>query len=194
MRGDWAFTLYLSLLTPISTMINYFDFFGIPLSPSLNGAELRRQFLANSKKYHPDFYTLEGEIKQAEILELSTLNNQAYKVLKDDDQRLKHLLEIKGVLAEEGQNSVPQDFLMEMMDINEGLMELEFEPDSEKVEAVKTAVEELENNMLAEVQSIIDHYDDQSVTAEELNSLKDYYLKKRYLLRIHKNLSTFAPH
>lgn len=175
-------------------MMNYFDFFGIPLSPSLDAGELRRQFLANSKKYHPDFYTLEGEIKQAEILELSTLNNQAYKVLKDDDQRLKHLLEIKGVLAEEGQNSVPQDFLMEMMDINEGLMELEFEPDSEKVKAVKTAVEELEKNMLAKVQSIIEHYDDQSVTTEELNSLKDYYLKKRYLLRIHKNLSTFAPH
>ncbi|MEL7219948.1 MAG: iron-sulfur cluster co-chaperone HscB C-terminal domain-containing protein [Bacteroidota bacterium] len=175
-------------------MNNYFDFFGLPPSPTLDVTELRKIFLANSKKYHPDFYTLESDEKQAEILELSTLNNQAYKVLKDEDQRLKHLLEVKGVLAEEGQNAVPQDFLMEMMDINEGLMELEFESDTSKVEEVKTAVRALESKMLAEVQTIIDNYSDQLASPEELNSLKDYYLKKRYLLRIHKNLSTFAPH
>lgn len=187
-------TSHLPPLTSLYFMKNYFDFFGLAPSPSLDTTELRKLFLANSKEYHPDFYTLESEEKQAEILELSTLNNQAYKVLKDDDLRLKHLLEIKEVLAEEGQNAVPQDFLMEMMDINEGLMELEFEPDSSKVEEVKVAVQALESKMLAEVQLIIDNYNDESISPAELNSLKDYYLKKRYLLRIHKNLSTFAPH
>ncbi|PSR11288.1 MAG: Fe-S protein assembly co-chaperone HscB [Bacteroidetes bacterium] len=175
-------------------MTNYFSFFDLPVAPLLDEAVLRQKFLANSKKYHPDFFTLETDAKQAEILELSTLNNQAYKILKEEDQRLKHLLEIKGALAPEGQNTVPQDFLMEMMDINEGLMDLQLEPDPARRQEVEQAVKAFEDNLLDDVRAIMENYQDEHVTAGELTALKDYYLKKRYLLRIHKNLSTFAPH
>ena len=148
----------------------------------------------NSKKYHPDFYTLESDEKQAEILELSTLNNHAYKILKDFDKRLKHLLELKGALADEGQNKLPQDFLMEMMDINEGIMELQFNASEEQFFKIKKEVETFEETLQNTIESILNTYNDDSVSEEELLSLKNYYLKKRYLLRIHKNLSTFAPH
>ena len=36
------------------------------------------------------------------------------------------------------------------------------------------------------------NYDDDSATEQELKSIKDYYLKKRYLLRIRENLDKFA--
>ncbi|HRD80271.1 MAG TPA: Fe-S protein assembly co-chaperone HscB, partial [Saprospiraceae bacterium] len=61
--------------------MNYFEFFRLPLSFQLDEEALRKAFYANSKKYHPDFYTLESEEKQTEILELSTINNQAYHTL-----------------------------------------------------------------------------------------------------------------
>ena len=67
-------------------MINYFKHFGLPVRLNLNQAELRKLYYHNSRKYHPDFFTLENNAKQDEVLRLSTLNNEAYNVLKDDDK------------------------------------------------------------------------------------------------------------
>ncbi len=148
--------------------------------------------MKNSKKYHPDFYTLESEEKQEEVLELSTLNNEAYKILSDFDKRMKYLLELKGVLAEEGKNKIPQDFLMDMMDINETIMELQFDfnPDSYK-NAIKD-LESIEQAQYKTIASIVNSYPETSNTEADLTKIKDYYLKKRYLLRIRENLDKFA--
>lgn len=175
-------------------MINYFDFFEIATSPSIDEGALRKLFLKKSKQYHPDFHSMESEEKQAEILELSTLNNQAYKVLNNFDKRLKHLLEIKGVLQAEGQNKLPQAFLMEMMDINEGIMELQFDPSEGQYTSIKKEVEVFESSLNQSIASVIEHYNNDTVSESDLIILKNYYLKKRYLLRVLENLSTFAPH
>ena len=172
--------------------MSYFDFYNIPITFKVDKAALKRTFYAYSKKYHPDFYTLETEAKQAEILEKSSLNNEAYKVLTDFDKRMKYVLELKEVLQEEGKNKIPQDFLMEMMDINESLMELEFDFDATKYEAVTSELAQLETQLYRQIETIIDNYDDTKATDVELSAIKDYYLKKRYLLRIRENLNKFA--
>ena len=64
---------------PFLFKMNYFEFYNIPVSFNVDKSALKRTFYANSKKSHPDFYTLESEEKQLEVLELSTLNNKAYK-------------------------------------------------------------------------------------------------------------------
>ena len=91
-----------------------------------------------------------------EILELSTLNNEAYKTLSDFDKRMKYILEIKAVLDEEGKNQIPQDFLMEMMDINEQLMELEFDFDPNIYRKVKSELAQQEKQAYQSIQSIIE--------------------------------------
>ncbi len=174
--------------------MNYFEFFELPIAFKIDEGELKRHFYENSKKYHPDFFTLEPEDKQAEILELSTLNNEAYRTLSDFDKRLKYVLELKGALVEEGKNEIPQEFLLEMMDINEGLMELEFDFDKAKYQAALQQIEQLEHAIYQEVAEIIEHYNDKKSTDAELSAVRDYYLKKRYLLRIRENLAKFATH
>ena len=172
--------------------MNYFEFFKIPVSFKLDEAELKRTFYANSKKYHPDFFTLESEEKQMEVLELSTLNNNAYKTLSDFDKRMKYILDLKEILGEEGKNKIPQEFLMEMMDINENLMELEFDFDQSNFDKVQNDLKSLETTLLEEVNPFIENYDDTAPKEEELNAIKNYFLKKRYLLRIKENLNKFA--
>ncbi len=172
--------------------MNYFEFFDIPVSFLLDEAQVKRTFYQNSKKYHPDFYTLESEEKQMEVLEMSTLNNEAYKTLSNFDKRMKYILEIKGALAEEGKNQIPQDFLMEMMDINENLMELEFDFDATKFNQVKADLKSLESDLLKTVQPHLENYNDKDSNEKELIEIKNYYLKKRYLLRIKENLNKFA--
>lgn len=173
--------------------MNYFDFFEIPMSFQLDEKKLKKQFLLNSKKYHPDFYTLESAEKQASILELSTLNNQAYKVLSDFDQRMAYVLKEKGVLAEEGNNSIPQSFLVEVMEIQESIMELEFGFDATAYNKALTTAESLDKELYEGIQPVITGYIEGKSSEEELRKVKEFYLKKKYLLRIQENLNRFAP-
>lgn len=172
--------------------MNYFEFFKLPLSFQLDEEALRKAFYANSKKYHPDFYTLESEEKQAEILELSTINNQAYHTLADFDKRIRYILELKGYWADEGQNQLPNDFLADMMDINEAIMELDFDFDEKKMQETQQAVAGLEQQLWDSVLPVFQQFDQNPDDASTLPAAKDYYLKKRYLLRIKENLSKFA--
>ncbi|MDZ4681758.1 MAG: Fe-S protein assembly co-chaperone HscB [Saprospiraceae bacterium] len=169
--------------------VNYFEFFGLPESLDVDEAALKRRFYEQSKKFHPDFYTLESPEKQAEILELSTINNEAWRTLSNFDSRLKYLLELKGQLGEEGTNVLPQEFLMEMMDINEAAMELEFDFDPERYAALLDQLAEQERDLQAELTGSL-----VSGSAETIQfaAMKDYHLKKRYLLRIKESLSKFA--
>ncbi len=173
--------------------MEYFAFFGLPAAFILDEEALRQRFLQNSKKYHPDFHTLESEDKQAEILELSTLNNLAYRTLADFDQRMKYILEQTGTLQEEGKNEIPQDFLMDMMEINEALMELEFDFDENSWRAAKEKANTLEEELLAAVKPILENWNEKNGDAKELEAVRDFFLKKRYILRILENLDKFAP-
>jgi len=172
--------------------MNYFEFYKIPMSFKVDNVTLKRRFYELSKKYHPDFYTLESEEKQTEILRLSTLNNEAYQTLHHTDRRMKYILTLHDALAEEGQNKLPPDFLMEMMELNEGLMELESDPDPVAVDTIKKTLDKKEEELLATVTPLLDAFDADPVGGEDLKGVVDYYLKKRYLLRIRQNLGKFA--
>lgn len=175
--------------------MTYFEFYDIPVSFQVDEPALRRIFYQNSKKYHPDFHTLAGEKQQADMLELSTLNNEAYQTLSDPDRRMRYILGIKGLLTagEEDKHTVPRDFLMEMMDINESLMELEFDFDPERYAAALGAAEALENDLYEGIRPILESYPNSPNPEADLRAVLEYFLKKRYLLRIRENLSTFAP-
>lgn len=171
--------------------MNYFEFYQIPISFKVDAKALKRKFYALSKEYHPDFHTDKSEEEQARILELSSINNKAYNTLKDFDLRMKYVLDSKNLL-QEGKDKLPQSFLMEMMDINEVIMELEFDEDRSKLATVQESVKQMKINSLSKIESIIEQYDDSKATTEELNLIKNYYLKNRYMLRIQNNLNKFA--
>lgn len=173
--------------------MNYFEFYNIPVSFQVDESALRRTFYQNSKKYHPDYHTLSDAEQQAEMLEKATLNNEAFQTLSDPDRRIRYILQLKGLLQEEGKQTVPQDFLMEMMEINEGLMELELDFDETRYAAVLKEIDNLENNLIEGIQPVLNNYSDEAENSADLQTVLEYYLKKRYLLRIRENLSKFAP-
>jgi molecular chaperone HscB len=173
--------------------MNYFAFYHLPISFEVDEVALKRLFFRYARQYHPDFHTMAIPEKQAEILELSTYNTQAYKTLSDFDSRLKYILELKGVLAEEGQNTLPQDFLVEMMDINEAIMELEFDFDEAIYNKAKREAEAIENQLFEEIKPILENYKDGETSLDDLELVKIFFLKKRYLFRVFENLSKFAP-
>ena len=167
--------------------MSYFEFYNIPVSLDVNEADLKQKFYANSKKFHPDFFTLEEVEKQTEALELSTKNNTAYKTLANFDKRLHYLLTFKGVLAEEGKNTIPQDFLMEMMDVNEAVMELQFDYDQDSFNKILDEVRQTKATLLSEINDIIPKKGGE-ITDDDFSSLKNYYLKSKYLIRLEENI------
>jgi molecular chaperone HscB len=173
--------------------MNHFEFFGLPMAFKIDAAALRRAYLLNSKKYHPDYHTLADDAQQASMLELSTLNNEAYAVLNDDDARMRYLLEIHGLIGDESdQKALPQDFLMDMMDINEAIMDLQFDPDPVRYSQTLDQVNQLEAELFASISPILETWTSDA-GADALQPVQKFFLKKRYLLRVIENLSTFAP-
>jgi molecular chaperone HscB len=173
--------------------MSFFDFYNIPVSFRVDEPALRRVFYQNSKKYHPDFHTLSDAEQQADMLEMATMNNEAYQTLSDPDKRMRYVLEIKGLLEDEAKQHVPQDFLMDMMDINEALMELEMDLDPERLAAARQAADALEKDLDASIQPVLENYTEASGTERDLEAVLQFFLKKRYLLRIQEKLSMFAP-
>ncbi|WP_036692701.1 Fe-S protein assembly co-chaperone HscB [Pedobacter glucosidilyticus] len=174
--------------------MNYFEFYEIPVSFHPDAEVVKRKFYALSKEYHPDFYVNESEEKQQEILDLSTLNNKAYQVLSHEQKRLNYVLELFGALEEGEKYALPQDFLMEMMDVNEALMELEFDEDLAKVEQIKAQVAEIEDSLDTTLASLTHQFDEQGAEEKKalLLQIKDIYYRKKYLLRIRESINRFA--
>jgi len=172
--------------------MNYFEFFDLPIRLNVKQDELKKRYLANSKKYHPDFHTQAEAAEQTRILELSSLNNEAYRTLSSFDSRLKYVLELQDILEPEGQNKLPQDFLMEMMDLNEALMELEMDFDAERFQQTRAQIQNFEQQLRTDMAPVMDKFDRGVPDAAIAEQLKDFYLKRRYLLRIQENLDKFA--
>src|ERR671932_247318 len=135
--------------------MNYFELFGIPVSLKIDPAWLRRRYYELSRQYNPDMHTLAGEAAQADMLEKSAMVNQAFKVLGNEQDLLQYVLELKGLLADSDKYALPQFFLMEMMDINEKLMELEYDPDEEAIAALHLDVTAMEQELESEVAGIV---------------------------------------
>jgi len=171
--------------------MDYFELYGLPISFNPDLKFVKQKFYELSKKYHPDFFINESEEKQQEVLELSTLNNKAFQVLNDPQKRIHYILSLKGLL-EEGENyKLPQTFLMEMMDVNEALMDLQFDPDAARLSQVKREIDGIEASLNQELDALAAAFDAQDPATQDatLREIKDVYYRSKYLYRIRESLA-----
>jgi molecular chaperone HscB len=173
--------------------VNYFELYDLPLSFQIDSALVKKKFYELSKRYHPDFYVNESDEKQAEILELSTLNNKAYQILSDPLKRIEYVLSLNNMLADGDKYVLPQDFLMDMMDVNEALMEMEFDHDELKLAELSGQIDAMEMALFDELKSSTDEFDAKAGADAEsvLLIIKDIWYRQKYLLRIRESLNKF---
>ncbi|MDX2133337.1 MAG: iron-sulfur cluster co-chaperone HscB C-terminal domain-containing protein [Saprospiraceae bacterium] len=172
--------------------MNYFDYFDLPVRFYTDKQQLRSRFLEKSKQLHPDFHTLADSPAREAAEDLSSLNNKAYQTLADDDARIRHILELHGLFSDEENYKMSPDFLVGVMDINENLMELEFDFNQGRYDATLSAIRALENDLNALIRPDLLAFDNGEMREATLVRVRDFYFKRRYLLRLKENLAKFA--
>jgi molecular chaperone HscB len=165
--------------------MNYFDLFGLPVQLKVNKALIGPKFFELSRKYHPDYFVNNGTEAQAEALEKSALLNKAFKTFQSEDETIKYVLQQKGLLEEEEKYELPPDFLMEVLEINEQLMDSD---DSSVVAGLKNSINNLQQEIYEPVKPVIENYKEGITAEKELLQVKEYYYKKKYIDRIRKEL------
>jgi molecular chaperone HscB len=164
--------------------MNYFELFGMPVTLNPQPAQLRGRFIELSRQFHPDFHMNADDASKTAMLEQSALLNRAWKTFQDQDATIRYVLMSKGLMAEEEKYELPPDFLMEVMEINEQVMD----KTSDDVR-LSTQLETLQKEIYEPVQDIIENYSEGLHSEKELLQVKDYYYKKRYIDRIKRELA-----
>ena len=169
--------------------MNYYELFEIPISFEVDQKQLTQRYYALSKEHHPDKFTLKSDELQKKALQTTTEINNGFKVLKNKQKRIKYLLEYLGVKFTEGQEKVSQNFLEEMMDINEELMEYQFDPNPSLKEEILKNISKIEIYLEDRITPIMESIDFSNPSHDALADIKDYYLKFQYIERFRVNLN-----
>ena len=126
---------------------NYFLFYGLEEVFDIDKAVLKNCYLDKSKLYHPDYY---GDDPQAQNIAVasSSFNNIAYKTLSNDIRRAQYLVELK--LSHGDDNiKLPQEFLMDMMELNEMIDEV----DENSKQSIEAQIESLKSDLLETIKT-----------------------------------------
>ncbi|MFY7963902.1 MAG: iron-sulfur cluster co-chaperone HscB C-terminal domain-containing protein [Chitinophagaceae bacterium] len=145
---------------------------------------MKQQYFQLSRKYHPDFVSNGTDEEKEEALQTSSLVNKAYKIFNNQDETIKYVLQLKELLIEEEKFALPNDFLMEMMELNEQLMDAKMEDDKEAIENCQLLIANWQNKVYEPVKEIVESNIFSDIPQEKLLQVKEYYFKKKYISRI----------
>jgi molecular chaperone HscB len=117
---------------------------------------------------------------------MSAQVNEGYKTLHDPDALLGYVLRHAGAMEEDEQYKLPPEFLMEMMELNEAIGNAAMAEDM-----AGDARREFESAMSAWEEGYLplkERFNKGEQDPSLLAALKDYYFRRKYLLRIKERL------
>ncbi|HQN57797.1 MAG TPA: iron-sulfur cluster co-chaperone HscB C-terminal domain-containing protein, partial [Saprospiraceae bacterium] len=107
---------------------------------------------------------------------------------------LDYILHLEGIVLADEKYQLPQDFLMEMLELNMEIEDAGESGDKEKLNKIKSDLETKGIEEDANMEILKNQYDSRSIDPQGYESLKKFYFIRKYLLRIEESINTFASH
>lgn len=161
--------------------MNFFELFGLPIRFQIDASKLRISFMDIQRASHPDKFTQESADAQQEALERSAMANKGFTLLNNKELVLPYVLELTGYIETDEKYNLSPDFLMEMMELNEGWMDADT---TEQKQNILFQINTLQNEILDPIKAYLDSDSVNSIPEKEMLQIKEYYYKKKYLDRI----------
>lgn len=170
---------------------NFFELFNLPICFYPDVSTVKKQYYKLSRLYHPDQNKASFSGSDY-FLDKSSELNKAYTTLTNEDDLIGYVLMLKGLLSLDQKEELPMDFMMEVMEWNELLMELKINYDKDRFLELCNTIEEVEKENKSYMHAHMKVFDNEPTNEKVLENIKDAYLKNKYILRIKENLTTFA--
>lgn len=147
-------------IQPLPPGADHFAVFGLPRRFELALPDLEKRFREQSFQVHPDRFARKAPRERRIALERSTALNDAYRTLKDPLRRATYLLGLNGIKVESEQGGsamakLPAEFLEEIMELREGLLEAQGAGDAGAVGKLVARVQERRDRAIAEVDAAL---------------------------------------
>ena len=155
---------------------DYFELYELPQGFRFDPAVLRKKYYSLSRDFHPDRFAQSGSEEYSEALRMSALNNEAFHTLGDLMRCMGYVLRLHGLLQQEETYSLPPEFLMEMMDLNEAV--------DEGGDSARAMHQDAICNWEEEASPLMTRFESGERGAQLMSELKEYYFQRKYLDRI----------
>ena len=138
-------------------MQNHFELFGLPPRFALDAAELEKAYLQLQSRLHPDRFAHAGDAERRASLQWTTRVNEAYRVLRSPVQRARYLLELNGVdVGFETDTRMPQDFLVQQLELREAIEEANGKKDSASLDRIRSDLAREKAALQGEIEALVD--------------------------------------
>lgn len=154
-------------------MDDHFRLFGLEPAFALDVDALEQAYRRIQAEVHPDRHASGGDAARRVAMQWTTRANEAYRTLKSPLERAKYLLELNGVdVAFETNTAMPADFLVEQMELREGLEEAAAKKDAGALDAMREKLRALQRAIEAELAERIDGRRDYAGASGPVRKLK----------------------
>lgn len=149
---------------------NYFSLFGLEPSFNIDLPLLEQHYRQIQLESHPDKYVSATPADKLQSMQLATLANEAYQVLKKPSTRAKYLLSLNEIDAtDEANTSMPPAFLMQQMEWRESLEDLKA---ANNIDGLEDLYDEMQQEATDLANGLITAFDDKEDLSQAVESTR----------------------
>ncbi|XP_045595685.1 co-chaperone protein HscB homolog isoform X1 [Procambarus clarkii] len=167
-------------LQPLDKKLDYFKLMGIERVYNIDTQVLAKTFRKLQVQFHPDKFSLKAEKEHQMAMEHSSAINKAYRVLQHPVERAVYLLDLAGEPLHEGQLVMDQEFLMEIMELNEELVNAK---DKDTVQVIGQRNQKILSELLREA--------DVAFARNDIETARKVVAKIKYYYNIYEKIRDY---
>jgi molecular chaperone HscB len=153
-------------------MQNHFQLFGLKPAFAVDSEALERAYREIQSRVHPDRFAHAGDAERRASMQWTSRVNEAYRTLRSPVARAKHVLELNGIdVGFETNTAMPPEFLMQQMEVREGLEAAQAGRDAGALDKVRDELVTQRRELESELSETIDRRADYVAAAQVVRKL-----------------------